>query len=565
MNRFEKTMWAAVLGTATWAVAAGAFPTWMGVFGVSPRHDGRNPGQFLVMMNEDYYGLEASVGIRVNGGDWTEHAMAYRTNSGGNSVWTYAPAEPFPFQAEIEFYFHGYDGSGSHLYDSADSANYHGGPLFWSAPADTGLLSAYPGNSYGSAKACTLGTDLVAGHASGVLTLGRKAAGCEWETLDYPLADAGIAEFGLAGNGDALLVVCVTNFGGALGARASADRGETFGASVALATAPANGTLAGVSAAAGGAPGEFGVAYGVSTNCCGAQQIFFRRTTDGGATWSAPVLALDAGGSGAFFSWLELGRNDAGWFLAARNVWQGSSLLMYCARSADAGGSWTMDNLGSSRAWGDPDLALATNVAMLAADPYYDDYVRTWRYQDGAWTTQDVARALEGGRAVRLSHDGHGRWFLFRAQDNVGGTLWSWFLSRDGGATWTTNRALANPPPANAANDVFTLLQAVGAGPKQYLLWQANYYVGTYQRTYEVQLSTSDGYAERLEGLSWAGDVVALAVANAAPGATNHLECAADLVAPVWTNLATWTSTSPATNWSGTVGKEAFFRIRVER
>jgi hypothetical protein len=53
--------------------------------------------------------------------------------------------------------------------------------------------------------------------------------------------------------------------------------------------------------------------------------------------------------------------------LAARNVWQGSSLLMYCAQSTNAGATWTTANLGANRAWGDPDLALATNAAMLAA------------------------------------------------------------------------------------------------------------------------------------------------------------------------------------------------------
>ena len=545
-------------------VAAQAFPTWMGVFGTSPRHDGRNPGQFLIMMNEDYFGLEAKVGIRVNGGEWAEHAMAYRTNASGNSVWTYLPAEPFPFGAEIEFYFHGFEGA-NHIYDSANSTNYHGGPLFWSEPADTGLVSAYPGNSYGTAKTCVLGSDLIAAHASGVLTLSRKIAGCEWEALSYPLADAGISEFGLAGNGNAVLVVCATNASGNLAVRASADRGETFGESVALATAPAGGSFSGVGAAAGGAPGEFGVAYGVCTNCCGAQQIFFVRTTDGGATWSAPVLALDSGDAGAFFSWLELGCNADGWFLAARNVWQGSSLLMYCAQSTNAGATWTTANLGANRAWGDPDLALATNAAMLAADPYYDDYVRTWRFQDGSWSTQDVARTLESGRAVLLSHDGYGRWFLFRQVDNNAGTLWSWFLSCDGGATWTPNRSLPNPTPANASSDVFTLTQAVNAGPKQYLLWHANYYVGTYQRMHAALLQKSDGYEERLEELTWTGDVITLAATNAAPGATNHLECATDVVNPVWTNLLTWTSAAPATNWSGNVGTQAFFRIRVER
>ena len=549
----------AMAGLWVGAAPVQAFPTWIGVYGTIPRHDGVNPGQFTIMMNADYFGLEANVGIRVNGGEWAEHAMTYQTNLSGNSVWTYAPAEPFPFGAAVEYYFHGYEGA-NNLYDSAGSSNYHSGPLFWTAPADTGLVSAYPGNGYGKPRICALGADLIGAHSYGVLTLGRKPVGCEWESLAYPLEDTGIADFGIVGNGGVLLVAIMT--GTNVAVRTSVDRGETFSAPVQLAALPENASFSGLSVSAGAA-GEFGVAYGLCTNCCGAQQVFFTRSTNSGTAWSAPAVAMESGDPGAYFSWLELGHNDDGWFLAARNVWQGSSLIMYCA-TAPNGTAWTTANLGGNRAWSDPDLCLASNRAVLAADPYYDDYVRTWRCQGGSWTTQDVDRALESGRSVKLSTDGRGKWFLFRQVDNNAGWLWGSFQSLDDGLTWTTNRALPNPQVMNAS-DSFTVEQALNVGPKQYLLWHADYYVGTYQRMHEALLQKSDGYEEILDNLVWQGGTFTVAIANAAPGATNHLECSGSIVAPVWTNLYTWTGTAAATNWSGTAGTQGYFRIRVER
>lgn len=559
MKKTMTSIGVALAGLWIWAASAEAFPGWIGVYGAIPRHSGMNPGQFTILMNEDYYGLEASVGIRVNGGEWAEHAMTYQTNLSGNSVWMYEPAEPFPFGAEVEYYFHGYEGA-NNLYDSAGSSNYHSGPLFWTAPADSGLVSAYPGNGYGKPRICALGADLIGAHAFGVLTLARKPVGCEWEALAYPLEDVGIVDHGIAGNGDVLLVVFMT--GTNVAVRTSLDRGETFSAPVQLAALPENASFSGLSVSAGAA-GEFGVAYGLCTNCCGAQQIFFARTTNNGVAWSAPAVAMESGDPGAYFSWLELGRNDDGWFLAARDVWQGSSLILYCATSAN-GTAWTTANLGGNRAWSDPDLCLASNRAVLAADPYYDDYIRTWRYQDGGWTTQDVDRALESGRNVKLSTDGLGKWFLFRQVDNNSGWLWGSFQSLDDGLTWATNRALPNPQVMNAS-DSFTVEQALNVGPKQYLLWHADYYVGTYQRMHEALLQKSDGYEERLDDLTWTGNAFTIAIANAAPGATNHLESAADLVNPVWTNLHTWTGSAPATNWSGTLGTQGYFRVRIER
>ena len=90
----------------------------------------------------------------------------------------------------------------------------------------------------------------------------------------------------------------------------------------------------------------------------------------------------------------ELARNiEDGWYLAGRNIWQGSSILMYCARSTN-GTAWTTDNLGGNRAWSEPDLSLTTNTVCIAADPYYDSYIRVWRHQGSGWSTQTVSRVL---------------------------------------------------------------------------------------------------------------------------------------------------------------------------
>ena len=545
-----------LLGVAT----AGAFPTWMGVYGTIPRHNGVNPGQFTILMNEDYFGLEATVGIRVNGGAWEVAPMSYQTNLSGNSVWTYMPPEPFPFGAEVDFYFHGYEGT-NNIYDSANSTDYHSGSLFWTAPLDTGLVSSYPGNNYGKVRVCTLGGDLIGAHSMGVLGMGRRSAGKEWEALAYPLEDTGITDFAIAGDDDTLVVARLD--GTNVAVRTSSDFGGTFSASVPVAAPPENATLSGLSVAAG-RRGEFGLVYGVSTNCCGAQQLFFLHTTDSGATWSEPVVALDSGDGYAYFSWQELGHNDEGWFLASRSVWPGSStLIMNCARSTN-GLAWTNMVLGGNRAWSEPDMSLSSNTVGIVADPYFDSFIRVWSHQGGIWSTQQVARALESGRTVRLGNDGHGRWFVFRQVDNNAGSLWSTFLSRDNGQTWTTNRALLNPAFRNP-NDSFTLEQVLNAGPKFFLLWHADYYIGTFQRMHEAQLQASDGYEERLEAFSVEGSSLVVNVANVAPGATNHLEGSASFAPPVWTNVATWRGGDSSTNWAGTAGAQGYYRLRIER
>ncbi len=107
------------------AQAAMAFPSWIGVYGNYKRHDDRsNPGQFSILMNQDYTGLKAEVGVQVNGGNWVAYPMNYAGNVQGNSYWTFTPSFQFPAGATVKYYFHGFDQNGGHLYDSRNNLNY---------------------------------------------------------------------------------------------------------------------------------------------------------------------------------------------------------------------------------------------------------------------------------------------------------------------------------------------------------------------------------------------------------------------------------------------------------
>ncbi|MDR0994046.1 MAG: hypothetical protein LBN38_05730, partial [Verrucomicrobiota bacterium] len=69
--RWTGVGWIAVSVASVWA-----FPSWMGVYGGYATHNGSNPGVYTILMNQDYYGLHAEVGIGI-GNHWTTHAMTY--------------------------------------------------------------------------------------------------------------------------------------------------------------------------------------------------------------------------------------------------------------------------------------------------------------------------------------------------------------------------------------------------------------------------------------------------------------------------------------------------------
>lgn len=118
-------MMMSTLALAATVQIASAFPSWIGVYGNYKRHDDRsNPGQFSVLMNQDYFGLQAEVGIQVNGGQWVLYPMTYAGNVQGNSYWTFTPSFQFPGGATVKYFFHGKDSWGGHIYDSRGGLNY---------------------------------------------------------------------------------------------------------------------------------------------------------------------------------------------------------------------------------------------------------------------------------------------------------------------------------------------------------------------------------------------------------------------------------------------------------
>ncbi|MFG0314823.1 MAG: hypothetical protein ACF8LL_11670, partial [Phycisphaerales bacterium] len=123
-TRMNATGWLSVAAIVATSSQVMAFPSWIGVYGSYAHHDASNPGTFTILMNQDYYGLHAEVGIRVNGGSWTTHAMSYVGNDSGNSVWEYTPSSSYAPGSTIEYYFHGYDDWGGHIYDNNGGSNY---------------------------------------------------------------------------------------------------------------------------------------------------------------------------------------------------------------------------------------------------------------------------------------------------------------------------------------------------------------------------------------------------------------------------------------------------------
>lgn len=139
-NPLYRPSWAvSVVALASIVGTVEAAPSWIGVYGSYVRHDAGNPGTYTILMNQDYYGLHAEVGVRVNGGSWTTYPMTYAGNTSGNSIWSYTPATSIAPGSTVEYYFHGYDDWGAHIYDNNAGANHsHSAGLVASAKSGMG-------------------------------------------------------------------------------------------------------------------------------------------------------------------------------------------------------------------------------------------------------------------------------------------------------------------------------------------------------------------------------------------------------------------------------------------
>jgi len=123
LGLFSPTFFAVAIAVVCVSPAFAA-PTWIGVYGSFARHDGVNPGTHTVLMNQDYVGLHAEIGIQVDGGAWTTNQMSYAGNNSGNSTWTYTPAASYASGSSVNYYFHGYDDWGASIYDNNGGSDY---------------------------------------------------------------------------------------------------------------------------------------------------------------------------------------------------------------------------------------------------------------------------------------------------------------------------------------------------------------------------------------------------------------------------------------------------------
>src|SRR5438105_4699525 len=101
-----------------------AIPTWIGVTTGVQRQSGGNPGTFVIMMNQYYSTLHASVAISVNGSAFKEYPMNYDGSVSKNFKWSYTPAAVYPANATLKYYFRGWDDAGGNIFDGTAAAAY---------------------------------------------------------------------------------------------------------------------------------------------------------------------------------------------------------------------------------------------------------------------------------------------------------------------------------------------------------------------------------------------------------------------------------------------------------
>jgi hypothetical protein len=444
------------------AVSALAFPSWMGVYGSVVRHDdANNPGTFTILMNQDYYGLKAEVGVQVNGGTWQVFPMSYAGKVESNSKWTFTPSAAFPAGANVAYYFHGFDGSG-HIWDSNGGKNYG-----FTAPGSSDGLTFSGAQSLGLPAAGATLTDSFA-------TTSRVYAMCGAFLNRGSIVQTGIVWSGwtnvtvparrIAATPAAVLAVDAE--AGTLKVARSTDGGATFGSSQVI-----NVSTQHISSFEAGARGasEFVVAYsltGTNGYPYDAKELYCVKSSDNGQTWSAPVR-VDSADYGWYDS-IEIGANASHFVIKYRYTAQAYDARIGAATSTD-GLVWQAQTLFTDKAASFSTMVVAPDAAYVALDPYYNDATRFAKFVNGTWELSTIPHPnYESGRGTILALDPQGALLLLRIEAYPS-TRWQIAKSTDRGATWYAIGSL-DTPPAVPSNPPF-LAQALTAGKRLHLVW----------------------------------------------------------------------------------------------
>lgn len=447
-----------------WVGSATAIPSWMGVYGSIFRLSGDNPGTFTILMNQDYFGLQAEVGIQVNGGAWTTYPMTYAGRVDGNSKWTFSPSSAFPAGATVVYYFHGYDKWGGHIWDSDGGRNYRftvesSSGLSFGAAVNIGNF-VEPSESLRDASISGQRILALSGQRLNRGTVGvNTTTWSGWNTVPANMQSVAISgsRVVLAGNSGAHVLVHVSTNGGV-----------SFGPATAL---PVNGSSV-FSLDVGARGSEFVIVCAAPPSgdyVFNAHTLWSLRSTDGGQTWS-PARPVDSADMG-WMDDIDVEANGDAWYVKYRYVQQAYSTIIRAARSTD-GQNWQVSSLFGDKAGSMSSLLVTPAGAFVAMDPYYHHATRLARFitSAGLWEQLSLAHpeGYSSGRSVELAAGPQGTLYFFR---NSGSTIPAWSISKsiDQGWSWQANGSVTPPPSTNYV----ALSRVLSAGGNVHLAWSA--------------------------------------------------------------------------------------------
>jgi hypothetical protein len=438
-----KTMMAGMAMMALSATAAMAIPSWMGVYGAVERHAAGNPGSYVIQMNQDYWGLNAEVGVQVihaslgaNSGKWQTFPMAYSGNKDGNSIWKFTPAQAYPAGATVNFYFHGWDTRGGNLWDSNGGKNY-------SFTAETVVV--FKGN---------WGSELNVPHAAGAysfdvaaadgmlyavwqeggiwadgayvppaIKLSRKTAGHSWE-LPRTVAQGSYPAIAASSAGVFVLFTSQEWPQNASLIR-SADKGGTW-------SAPVNDTFQTRYARLRADAQNVYVAYDEFT-APETSKIYFRRKTVAATAWESAKLVFDKSSYKAtvFVKDFDV-RGNVVALSTYLQGWYGGFNTTYFHESVDGGQTWLAKPHGLDNAQTAVDGAGKTYVLGYLSVGTGGGLAVSRKAAGGAWETL-VAFPGADSMASGLQVIGNSLVALSGAYDQVPNSR----VSSDGGWTWS--------------------------------------------------------------------------------------------------------------------------------
>lgn len=428
------------------ATAALAMPSWMGVYGSFERHAAGNPGSYVILMNQDYWGLNAEVGVQVihaslgaNSGKWQTFPMAYSGNKDGNSIWKFTPAQAYPAGATVHFYFHGWDSRGGNLWDSNGGKNYSftaESVVVYKGNWGSELNIPHAAGAYSFDVAAAAGTLYAVWQEGGywgegayvqpVVKFSRKPAGRSWE-LPRTVAQGSYPSIAASAAG-AFVLYTSQEWPQTASLIRSANQGGTWGA-------PVNDTFQTRYARLRADAQNVYVAYNEYA-APETSKIVFRRKAVAASAWEAakPVFDKSSYKTTVFVKDFDV-RGSVVALSTYLQGWYGGFSTTYYHESLDGGATWSAKPHGLDSVQTALDAAGNGYVlGYLSAATGGGLYVAR-KSAGGAWTAP-VLFQTGSVMAAGLQAIGGSLVALSGAYDQVPTCR----VSADGGATWTAGQ-----------------------------------------------------------------------------------------------------------------------------